>query len=129
MTKLNVRLSKLEEAENANLNAEYLRLTGILRTGFSEAEKLEICRANDIQTQPATREECEATKREFLNHTDLAHKRDVVEGLQRIIEKWQTCLRQRAVNPDWDSSGLNDPLFQQTTQNGDDTKCSKMQQT
>lgn len=118
MTKLNVRLSKLEEAENANLNAEYLRLTGILRTAFSEAEKLEICRANDIQPQPATREECEATERKFLHHTDLAHKRCVIECLQRLIKKWQTSLRERAVNPDWDSSGLIDPLFQQATQNG-----------
>lgn len=115
---INNRLRKLEEAENAKLNAEFLRLMNLLGSSFSAEEKLEICRANDIQPQPATREECEATKREFLNHTDLAHKRDVVEGLQRIIEKWQTCLRQRAVNPEWDSSGLIDPLFQQANQNG-----------
>ncbi len=115
---INNRLRKLEEAENAKLNAESLRLVNLLCFSFSEEEKLEICRANDIQPQPATREEREATKREFLHHTDLAHKRCVIEGLQRIIEKWQTSLRQCAVNPDWDSSSLIDPLFQQANQNG-----------
>ena len=105
---INRRLEKLEEAENDRLNAEFRRLVGLLRTAFSEDEKLEIIRANNFDLQPMTNEERETPIREFLTDTDLALKRRVVEGLQRLLEKWQSSLRQRAVTPNWDASSLID---------------------
>jgi N-dimethylarginine dimethylaminohydrolase len=112
---INNRLEKLEEIEHARLNTEYMHLRDILGT-FSEEERLIVLRANNFEFQPITLEEYtkgqENVVSDFINDPDLACKRELVEGLQRLIEKWRTSLNQREVNLDWDASSLIDPVFQ-----------------
>jgi hypothetical protein len=113
---INKRLEKLEEIEHTRLNTEYMHLRDILRTSFSEEERLIVLRANNFEFQPITLEEYNKEQEnvvgDFINDPDLACKRELVEGLQRLIEKWRTSLNQREVNLDWDASSLIDPVFQ-----------------